>query len=163
MLDAARRYDEELSGYFKVQATRPQSVGFALADSPVGLAAWIYALFQDVSDSGADPERVFDLDDLIDDIMLYWLTNTGASSARLYWEAMQSMRQGGMPTAPMQTPAAISMFPGEQLRLSKRWAEHRFAHLVHFNELDKGGHFAALEQPAVFTDEVRAAFRFARG
>lgn len=163
MLDAARRYDEEFSGYFKVQATRPQSVGFALADSPVGLAAWIYALFQDVSDSGADPERVFELDDLIDDIMLYWLTNTGASSARLYWEAMQSMRQGGMPSAPMQTPAAISMFPGEQLRLSKHWAERRFGHLVHFNELDKGGHFAALEQPALFTDEVRAAFRFARG
>jgi len=162
MLDAARRYDQELSGYFKVQATRPQSVGFALADSPVGLAAWIYALFQDVSDSGADAERVFELDELIDDIMLYWLTNTGASSARLYWEAMQSMREGGMPPAPMPTPAAISMFPGEQLRLSKRWAERRFARLVHFNELEQGGHFAALEQPAAFTDEVRAAFRFAR-
>lgn len=163
MLDAARRYDQELSGYFKVQATRPQSVGFALADSPVGLAAWIYALFQDVSDSGADAERVFELDELIDDIMLYWLTNTGASSARLYWETMQSMREGGMPPTPMTTPAAISMFPGEQLRLSKRWAERRFAQLVHFNELEQGGHFAALEQPAAFTDEVRAAFRFARG
>ncbi|WP_323145021.1 epoxide hydrolase family protein [Massilia phyllosphaerae] len=163
MLDAARRYDDAFSGYFKVQATRPQSVGFALADSPVGLAAWIYALFQDVSDSGADAESVFELDDLIDDIMLYWLSNAGASSARLYWEAMRAMREGGMPSAPMQTPAAISMFPGEQLRLSKRWAERRFARLVHFNELDKGGHFAAMEQPAAFTDEVRAAFRFARG
>jgi pimeloyl-ACP methyl ester carboxylesterase len=163
MLAAAGRYDQELSGYFKVQATRPQSVGFALADSPVGLAAWIYALFQDVSDSGADAESVFALDELIDDIMLYWLTNTGASSARLYWEAMQSMRQGGMPSTPMRTPSAISMFPGEQLRLSKRWAESRFAQLVHFNELEQGGHFAALEQPAAFTDEVRAAFRFARG
>jgi pimeloyl-ACP methyl ester carboxylesterase len=162
MLDAASRYEHEFSGYFKLQATRPQSVGFALADSPVGLAAWIYALFQDVSDSGGEVETVFDLDELIDDIMLYWLPNTGASSARLYWEGMQAMRQGGMPPVQMQTPAAISMFPGEQLRLSKRWAERRFANLVHFNELARGGHFAALEQPDAFTEEVRAAFRFAR-
>ncbi len=162
MLAAAQRYDQQLSGYFKLQSSRPQSVGFALADSPVGLAAWIYALFQDVSDSGADAERVFALDDLIDDIMLYWLTNSGASSARLYWETMQAMQQGGMPGGPMATPAGISMFPGEQIRLSKRWAQSRFSHLVHFNELAHGGHFAALERPADFTDELRASFRFAR-
>jgi pimeloyl-ACP methyl ester carboxylesterase len=162
MLDAAQRYEQQYSGYYKLQSTRPQSVGFSLADSPAGLAAWIYALFQDVSDSGGDVESVFALDELIDDIMLYWLPNTGASSARLYWEAMQAMRQSGMPSAPMQMPAAISMFPGEQLRLSKRWAERRFANLVHFNELASGGHFAALEQPATFADEVRTAFRFAR-
>lgn len=162
MLDDARRYEQEYSGYYKLQSTRPQSVAFSLADSPVGLAAWIYALFQDVSDSGGDVERVFALDDLIDDIMLYWLPNTGASSARLYWEAMQSMRHGGMPSDPMATPAGISMFPGEQLRLSKRWAERRFAKLVHFNALPRGGHFAALEQPTAFTEEVRASFRFAR-
>lgn len=162
MLDDARRYEQEYSGYYKLQSTRPQSAAFSLADSPVGLAAWIYALFQDVSDSGGDVERVFALDDLIDDIMLYWLPNTGASSARLYWEAMRSMREGGMPSNPMTTPAGISMFPGEQLRLSKRWAERRFAKLVHFNALPQGGHFAALEQPAAFTEEVRASFRFAR-
>ena len=162
MLDDAQRYDQHFSGYFKVQGTRPQSIGFSLADSPVGLAAWIYALFQDVSDSGADVESVFDLDNIIDDIMLYWLPNTGASSARLYWETMQSMRHGGMPTAPMATPAGISMFPGEQVRLSQRWAERRFANLVHFNELEHGGHFAAMEQPAVFVDEVRTTFRLAR-
>lgn len=159
MLDAAQRYDHEFSGYFKVQATRPQSVGFGLADSPAGLAAWLYALFQDVSDSGADVESVFELDAIIDDIMLYWLPNTGASSARLYWETMQAMRHGGMPDAPMATPAGISMFPGEQLRLSRRWAERRFSNLVHFNEPERGGHFAALEQPALFVDEVRATFR----
>lgn len=162
MLDDAVRYDQQYSGYFKVQSTRPQSVGFGLADSPVGLAAWIYALFQDVSDSGAEPERVFALDDLIDDIMLYWLPNTGASSARLYWEAMRSMRQGGTPPGPMPTPTGISMFRGEQVRLSKRWAERRFAHLVHFKELAHGGHFAALEQPAAFVREVQSTFRFAR-
>jgi pimeloyl-ACP methyl ester carboxylesterase len=162
MLDDARRYDQQFSGYFKVQATRPQSIGFSLADSPVGLAAWIYAMFQDISDSGANVESVFALDAIIDNIMLYWLPNTGASSARLYWETMQSMGDGGMPTTPMATPAGISMFPGEQLRLSKRWAERRFTNLVHFNELAHGGHFAAMEQPAAFVEEVRNTFRFAR-
>lgn len=162
MLDDAQRYDQEFSGYYKLQSTRPQSVAFSLADSPVGLAAWIYALFQDVSDSGGNAESVFALDELIDDIMLYWLPNTGASSARLYWESMQAMRQGGMPSAPMPTPTGISMFPGEQLRLSKRWAEARFAKLVHFGELEHGGHFAALERPADFIDELRKTFRFAR-
>ena len=119
----------------------------------------IYALFQDVSDSGGNPESVFTLDGMLDDIMLYWVPNTGASSARLYWEAMQAMRAGGMPRTPMPTPAGISMFPGEQVRLSRRWAERRFAQLVHFNEPDRGGHFAAMEQPAAFADEVRATFR----
>ena len=159
MLDAAQRYDEQFSGYYKLQNTRPQSIGFSLADSPAGLAAWIYALFQDVSDSGGNPEGVFTGDGMLDDIMLYWLPNTGASSARLYWEGMQAMKAGGMPRTPMPTPTGISMFPGEQLRLSRRWAERRFAKLVHFNELDQGGHFAALEQPTAFADEVRATFR----
>ena len=82
MLDDAQRYDREYSGYYKLQNSRPQSIGFSLADSPIGLAAWVYALFQDVSDSGGDPESVFTLDAMLDDIMLYWLPNTGASSAR---------------------------------------------------------------------------------
>ncbi|WP_434391597.1 epoxide hydrolase family protein [Melittangium boletus] len=158
MLADARRYDEQFSGYYKLQNTRPQSVAFSLADSPVGLAAWIYALFQDVSDSGGEPERVFTLDDMLDDIMLYWLPNAGPSSVRLYWESAQAMKQGGMPARPMPTPAGISMFPGEQVRVSRRWAEPHFAHLVHFNELERGGHFAALEQPAAFVKELRATF-----
>lgn len=162
MLDAAKRYDEQFSGYYKLQNTRPQSIGFSLADSPVGLAAWIYALFQDVSDSGGNPESVFSADAMLDDIMLYWLPNTGASSARLYWEGMREMMKNGMPSSPMATPTGISMFPGEQLRLSRRWAERRFAKLVHFNELDRGGHFAALEQPDLFVDEVRSTFRSLR-
>lgn len=159
MLSSAQRYDQQFSGYFKLQATRPQSVGFGLADSPVGLATWIYALFQDVSDSGGDPEKVFGFDAMLDDIMLYWLPNAGASSARFYWEAMREMMSGGMPQTPMQTPAGISMFPGEQLRLSRRWAESRFDTLLHFNELDRGGHFAALEQPRLFVEELRQTFR----
>jgi pimeloyl-ACP methyl ester carboxylesterase len=159
MLQAAQRYQQQYAGYYQVQSTRPQSVAFSLADSPVGLAAWIYALFQDVSDSGANAESVFAIDHMIDDIMMYWLPNTGASSARLYWEAMQSMRNGGMPDTPMPTPTGISMFAGEQVRLSRRWAEPRFAKLIHFNELEHGGHFAAMEQSAVFVDELRATFR----
>ena len=162
MLDDARRYDDEFSGYFKLQASRPQSIAYALADSPVGLAAWIYALFQDVSDSGGDPETVFTMDEMLDDIMLYWIPAAGPSSARLYWEAMRAMRSGGMPSTPMATPAGISMFAGEQVRLSRRWAERRFANLVHFGERDRGGHFAALEQPVAFVDEVRETFRSLR-
>jgi epoxide hydrolase len=162
MLHAAQRYEQQFSGYYKLQNTRPQSIGFSLADSPAGLAAWIYALFQDVSDSDSDPESVFSLDHMLDDIMLYWLPNTGASSARLYWQAMQDMMKGGMPSTPMLTPTGISMFPGEQVRLSRRWAESRFAKLVHFNELSKGGHFAALEQPPSFIDELRSTFRAVR-
>lgn len=162
MLASAQRYDEEYSGYYKLQNSRPQSVGFSLADSPVGLAAWIYALFQDVSDSGGHPEEVFSLDEMLDDIMLYWLPNAGTSSARLYWEGMQAMRSGGVPTVPMKTPSGISMFRGEQIRLSRRWAERRFEKLVHFNELDRGGHFAALEQPTLFIDEVRQTFKSLR-
>ena len=162
MLGDAQRYNQQYSGYYGLQNTRPQSIGFSLADSPVGLAAWIYALFQDVSDSGGNPESVFTLDEMLDDIMLYWLPNTGASSARFYWEGMQEMMAGGMPPSSMPTPTGISMFPGEQVRLSRRWAERRFANLVHFNEPDRGGHFAALEQPALFVDEVRTTFRSLR-
>ena len=162
MLGRMQRYDECFSGYYKLQNTRPQSIGFSLADSPVGLAAWIYALFQDVSDSGGDPESVFSLDAMIDDIMMYWLPNAGASSVRLYWAGMREMMAGGMPSTPMPTPAGISMFPGEQGGISKRWAESRFARLVHYNKLERGGHFAAMEQPAAFAEELRTTFRALR-
>ena len=162
MLAAAQRYDQQFSGYYKLQNTRPQSLAYSLSDSPAGLAAWIYALFQDVSDSGSNPESVFTLDEMLDDIMLYWLPNAGPSSARLYWEGMREMMAGGMSFAPMPTPAGISMFPGEQVRLSRRWAQSRFAKLVHFNELSHGGHFAAMEQPEVFANEVRETFRSLR-
>lgn len=158
MLADAQRYDQEYAGYYKLQNTRPQSVAFALADSPVGLAAWVYALFQDVSDSGGNPEKIFSLDAMLDDIMMYWLPNAGPSSARIYWETAQAMQRGGFPTSPMLTPTGISMFPREQVRLSRSWAKARFASLIHFGELDRGGHFAALEQPALFTGEVRRTF-----
>ncbi|MGN7999031.1 epoxide hydrolase family protein [Sphingomonas sp. 22176] len=156
MLADMQRYETEQSGYMKLQNTRPQSVGFALADSPVGLAAWIYALFQDVSDSGGEPERVIPLDHMIDDIMLYWLPNAAASSARFYWDNARA--QGGMPSDPVPVPAGVSMFPGEALRLSRRWAEKRFADLRHYNQPERGGHFAAMENPAALVDDIRATF-----
>jgi pimeloyl-ACP methyl ester carboxylesterase len=152
-------YLDHISGYNKVHSTRPQSVAFSLADSPAGLAAWMYAMFQDVSDSDGHPDRVFSLDSMIDDIMLYWLPNAGPSSARLYWEAEQEHPWLVTPENPMPTATGISMFPGEKARFSRRWAEPRFARLVHFNELDRGGHFAAWERPREFVDEVRTTFR----
>lgn len=158
MLDDAARYEKEYSAYMKLQCTRPQSVGFALADSPVGLASWLYALFQDVSDTDGQPERTMAPDRLIDDVMMYWLTNTGPSSARFYWEAAREMARG-MPTAPLPLPAGISMFPGEQMRLSERWAAARFADLRFFGEAERGGHFAAMENPAALVEHLRATFR----
>jgi len=158
MLESMGHYQNVLSGYAKLQATRPQTIGYALADSPASQASWIYAMLQDVSDSGGNAENVFTYDEMLDDIMMYWLPNAGASSARLYWEAQSSM--SNPPSSdPMRTPAAISMFPRELVRISRRWAEKRFSNLVHFNELQHGEHFAALEQPVLFTDEIRASFR----
>ncbi len=156
MLHDAERYQREYAGYFNLQSTRPQSAAFALADSPVGLAAWIYALFQDVTDTGGEPERIISIDDILDDIMLYWLPNAGPSSVRFYWEGAQEMAKGGS-DAPV-VPTGISMFPGEQLRLSRRWAERRFSHLVFFGEADRGGHFAAMENPSAFVEHVRDTF-----
>lgn len=158
MLDDAARYEKDYSGYMKLQCTRPQSVAFALADSPVGLASWLYALFQDVSDTDGQPESTIAPDRLIDDVMMYWLTNTGPSSARFYWEGAREMARG-MPAAPLPLPAGISMFPGEQMRLSQRWAAARFADLRFFGEAERGGHFAAMENPATLVEHLRATFR----
>lgn len=162
MLADAGRYDAEYSGYMKLMSSRPQSVAFSLSDSPVGLAAFVYALFQDVSDSGGDPETVFQMDEIIDDIMLYWLPNAGASSARLYWEGKEAMRKGGRPHTQVPTPTGISMFAGEQVRLSRRWATNRFRTLTHFAEHDRGGHFAALEAPGALVSDIRETFRTLR-
>lgn len=162
MLQDAERYRNEYAGYMRLQCTRPQSIAFALADSPVGLAAWLYALFQDVSDTEGHPERAIAPDHLIDDVMLYWLPNAGPSSVRFYWEGAREMANG-MPTAPIPLPAGVSMFPGEQMRLSQRWAASRFADLRFFGEAEHGGHFAAMENPATFVDHLRATFRTITG
>lgn len=162
MMADAQRYQDEVSAYSTQQATRPQTVGYLLSDSPVAQAAWIYAMFQDVSDSHGEPETVLGLDAMLDDIMLYWLPNAGASSARLYWEGARERASAPPPSGPNPTPAGFSIFPKEAVRASRRWVEKRYGTVLHFNELDAGGHFAAMEQPVAFTEEVRATFRSIR-
>ena len=139
------------------QSTRPQSIGYGLVDSPAALCAWIVEKFQAWSDCDGDPGTVFSGDEMLDNIMLYWLTGSGASAARLYWESYARRSSD-----PIAVPAGGSIFPKEIYRPSRRWAEPLFTDLRYWNELDQGGHFAALEQPAVFIDEVRAAFRLFR-
>jgi microsomal epoxide hydrolase len=157
MLASAAHYWQNLSAYSTMQSTRPQTVGYSLADSPTGLAAWMYSLFQDVGGTPGDAEGSFTFDEMLDDITLYWLTNTGASSARIYWEMMHSARPP-QPSGPITVPAGFSIFPQEQIRASRRWLESRYSNIIHFNELPRGGHFAALEQPSLFTTELRTSF-----
>ncbi len=146
------------TGYSKQQSTRPETLGVGLADSPAGQCAWIVEKFHEWTDNDGSPEDAVDRDHLLDNVMLYWLPNTGASSARLYWESFRS------PTLEVpQVPVGCSIFPHEIFRPSRRWAEAHFGdRLVRFNELDRGGHFAAFEVPELFVDEVRATFRLLR-
>jgi len=156
-LAALQRYRRDGNGYAQQQATRPQTLGYALTDSPVGQAMWIYEKFHAWSDCDGDPLNVLTIDEIIDDIMLYWLPGTAASSARLYWE---SFRRAAAIRA--EVPVACSVFPMEIFRASRRWAERRYPNIVHWGEPPRGGHFAAFEQPALFVEEVRAGFRLMR-
>jgi len=145
------------TGYSKEQSTRPQTVGYGLVDSPVGQAAWIVEKFWAWADCDGHPEHVFSRDELLDNVMLYWLPAAAASSARLYWESF--VRPG---FDEVSVPTGCSVFPKEIMRMSRRWAATRFTDIRYWNELDRGGHFAAFEQPATFVDEVRAFFRLVR-
>jgi pimeloyl-ACP methyl ester carboxylesterase len=147
-------YDQWESGYFKEQSTRPQSVGYGLVDSPAGLCAWIVEKFWSWTDCDGDPANVLTRDEMLDNVMLYWLPATGASSARLYWE-----NNGKVFLGPVTVPVGCSIFPKEIFRPSRRWAARRLTNVHYWNELDKGGHFAAFEQPEAFVGEVRASFR----
>ena len=149
-------------GYAEMMNTRPQTIGYGLSDSPVGLAAFFYDKFAAWTDSGGEPERVLTRDEMLDDITLYWLTNTGTSSSRSYWDATQL---GGGPFNAFDiknVPVAVTVFPGEIYRAPRSWGEQSFHKLIYWNEVDKGGHFAAWEQPELFVAEVRAAFRSLR-
>jgi epoxide hydrolase len=156
--------DENDSGYSKQQETRPQTVGYSLVDSPVGLCAWIVEKFRSWTDCDGHPENALTRDELLDNVMLYWLPGTGASSARLYWESMREVRERftRANTDVVTVPTGCSIFPKELQRPSRRWAEKRFTDIRHWNELDRGGHFAAFEQPELFVDEVRTFFRLVR-
>ena len=160
-LEAMEFYNQWDSGYSKQQSTRPQTLGYGLADSPVGQMAWIVEKFYAWTDNERDgirhPEHALSKDELLDNVMIYWLNNAGASSARLYWESFNSPN-----LEQIHMPVGCSIFPREIFRSSRRWAEKRFTNLIHWNELDVGGHFAAFEQPAIFLEEVRTAFRSLR-
>ena len=156
-LAGMKHYQDWDSGYSKQQSTRPQTLGYGLADSPAGQMAWIIEKFWSWTDCDGHPENVLTRDELLDNVMMYWLTNSGASSGRIYWESF-----GKTNTNPISIPVGCSIFPKEIFRTSRRWAEKRFSNLIHFNDLDKGGHFAAMEQPASYLDEVRTTFRKVR-
>lgn len=153
--DALGTFYRKYRAYGAIMGTRPQAIGYALADSPVGLAAWIYDY------NNGEPARLLDRDDVLDDITLYWLTNTATSAARLYWEtAGQSVvLSAAQKTSEISLPVAITVFPGEVYRAPETWARRAYRNLIYFNEVDRGGHFAAWEQPELFSRELRAAFR----
>jgi pimeloyl-ACP methyl ester carboxylesterase len=151
-------------GYLVMQARRPQTVGWSLSDSPVGLAAWLIdhdrQSYEDIARLFVEdrPFGAITKDDILDNITLYWATNTGASAARLYWEAAQSPP----PTGQVAIPAAYTVFPGEIIRAPRSWVEHTFPNLIYYSEAPRGGHFAMWEEPRLFAREVRAAFRSLR-
>lgn len=147
-------YQSQGAGYGEIQRTKPQTLGYGLADSPVGQMAWIMEKFQGWSDGATTPDDSFDRDRLLDNVMLYWLNNAGASSARLYWESFASPN-----VDPVSIPTGCSLFPNEIVVPSRRWAEQRFKNIVFWNEAERGGHFAALEVPDIFIQDVRNSFR----
>jgi pimeloyl-ACP methyl ester carboxylesterase len=152
-------------GYFVEQATRPQTIGYALLDSPVALAAWMLDHDTDsyykISRAFVDgqPSGNLTRDHILDNVTLYWLTGTGASAARAYWESGQAQaKAGGQAPPPMTLPFAFTTFPGEIWKTPRSWVEKAYPNVIYFNEVDKGGHFAAWEEPELFTTELRAAF-----
>jgi pimeloyl-ACP methyl ester carboxylesterase len=158
-------------GYFLEMATRPQTIGYALLDSPVALAAWLLDHDTDsyykISHAFVDGEPAGDLtrDTIVDNITLYWLTGTGASAARSYWEdgqALAQARASGQAPPEVSLPVGFTTFPGEIWRTPRSWVENSYPNVSYFNEVDRGGHFAAWEEPELFSDEMRAAFRTLR-
>jgi pimeloyl-ACP methyl ester carboxylesterase len=154
-------------GYFLEMATRPQTIGYALLDSPVALAAWLLDhdtdSYQKIARAfvGGEPAGNLTRDNILDNITLYWLTGTGASAARSYWEdgqALAAAAASGQAPPEVSIPTGFTTFPGEIWRTPRSWAENSYPNLAYFNEVDKGGHFAAWEEPELFSTEVRAAF-----
>jgi pimeloyl-ACP methyl ester carboxylesterase len=151
------------AAYGAMMVTRPQTIGYSLADSPSGLAAFTYEKIAEWSDSNGHPESVIGRDEILDDITLYWLTNTGASSSRFYWENNNNnFSASAQKTTQIKVPVAITVFPHEIYRAPQTWSRQAYPSLYYFHEAAKGGHFAAWEQPELFSEEVRAAFRSLR-
>ena len=167
--DALATFRASGFGYFLEQATRPQTIGYSLLDSPVGLAAWMLDhdtdSYEKISRAFLDGQPAGNLtpDRIVDNITLYWLTGTGASAARSYWESGRAAAgAAGHAPAEVSIPAGFTTFPGEIFQAPRSWVENAYPNLTYFNEVDKGGHFAAWEEPELFAREVRAAFRTLR-
>ena len=157
--DSLDTFYKKYRAYAAMMGTRPQTIGYALTDSPAGLAAWMYRLRTTASPSACSRK-----DELLDDVTLYWLTNSATSAARLYWETsgQSVLLAAAQKTAEISLPVAITVFPEEVYRAPETWARRAYRNLIYFNEVDKGGHFAAWEQPELFSAELRAAFRSLR-
>jgi pimeloyl-ACP methyl ester carboxylesterase len=155
-LATLRRYDTELSGYARIQSTRPQTLAYGLTDSPVGQLAWIVEKFKDWTDSTDVPEDAVDRDQMLTNVMFYWLTATAGSSARLYYEATHS-GEWGRPR-PSTTPTGVAIFPRDLGQPIRRFAD-RTNNIVQWSELGRGGHFAAMEAPELLVGDVRTFFR----
>ena len=170
-LNALGTFGTDGFGYFHEQSTRPQTIGYSLLDSPIGLAAWMLDHDTDsyykIAPAFVDGEPVGNLtrDNILDNITLYWLTGTGASAARWYWEhgrATGAAAASGAAPPAIAIPVGFTAFPGELWAAPRSWAEAVYPDLAYYNAVDRGGHFAAWEEPALFSDEVRAAFRSVR-
>jgi pimeloyl-ACP methyl ester carboxylesterase len=170
-LDAINTFTTSGFGYFLEQSTRPQTIGYALLDSPVALAAWMLDhdtdSYQKISRAflQGQPSGNLTRDTIVDNVTLYWLTGTGASAARWYWELGQAQAKAlaaGQAPPEVQVPVGFTTFPGEIFRAPRSWVETSYPNLIHFNEVDKGGHFAAWEEPELFSSELRTAFRSLR-
>lgn len=153
-LDRIQYYHDWDSGYSKQQSTRPQTLGYGLVDSPAGQAAWILEKFWAWTDCEGHPENALTRDELLDNIMFYWVGGSGASSARIYWE---SFGRGVRHT--VSIPSGFSVFPKEIVPPVRKWVDEYYTDIRHWSELDRGGHFAAFEVPDLYLDEVRSCFR----
>ena len=155
-LAALAHYQQWDSGYSKQQSTRPQTLGYGLADSPAGQLAWIMEKFWAWTDCDGHPENVLSRDELLDNVMMYWATNSATSSARLYWESFTRMGAGRV-----EVPTGVASFPKEILKAPRRWCEAGY-HITRWTDMPRGGHFAAFEQPELFVEDVRAFFATVR-
>jgi pimeloyl-ACP methyl ester carboxylesterase len=158
------RSEDQETGYSAEHSTKPQTIGYGLVDSPAALCTWIVEKFRSWTDCDGHPENVLTRDELLDNVMLYWLPGTGASSARLYWESFKQVSEWftRATTDTVPVPTGCSIFPKELPRPSRRWAARRYPDIRWWNALDKGGHFAAFEQPELFVNELRSFFRLVR-
>jgi pimeloyl-ACP methyl ester carboxylesterase len=163
-LEHFARFETELNGHFKLQSTRPQTPAYALTDSPVGQLAWIVEKFREWTDSATVPEDAVSRDHLLTNVMIYWLTGTAGPSAQLYYEYAEQLRAGSaQPDRPITVPVGVAVFPYDMVLPIRRFADRDIPTITHWTEFDRGGHFAALEQPESFVGDVRTFFRSVRG